>query len=451
MNLASQAQKNLIVGAGVTGMSCLRYLEAQGVPVSLYEDVLSHEKRDMIKSISAKAEVFDKNNDFDVILDQVVTLVLSPGVSLKHPLVSEARKKSLEMIGDIELFARAYTQPVLAVTGSNAKSTVVTLLHLMALEDGKNAALAGNIGTPVLDVLQNENHDLYVLELSSFQLDTTYSLNTLVSCILNISPDHLDRYESYEAYAQSKQAIYQHAQYAVFNRDDLLTKPNPSFQAELISFGMDKPAKNDFGLLVENGESFLACGEEKILAVSHLAKKNFTDIQNALAALAIARVAGIRDEAIIKVLKTFKGLSHRCEVVAQKNDICWINDSKGTNVGASLAALQSFSNHPVILIAGGDSKGGDLTLLKGEVRAHVKYMLLMGKDAQLFYDEFRDDCKCEFVANLDEAVSRAASIAKAGDVVLLSPACSSLDMFSSYVERGNLFMEKVRAFLGGVQ
>ncbi len=451
MNLAGPLHKNLIVGAGVTGMSCLRYLQAQGEAVSMYEDVLSTEKREMIKSVSNNAELFDKHNHFDVILDQVTTLVLSPGVSLQHPLVSEARKKSLEMIGDIELFARANTQPVLAVTGSNAKSTVVTLLHLMAIQDGKKAALAGNIGTPVLDVIRNEQHELYVLELSSFQLDTTYSLNTLVACILNISPDHLDRYESYEAYARSKQSIYQHAEFAVFNRDDALTKPDDSFKAECISFGMDEPDRNNFGLVNENGESYLACGNKNILSVSDLAKKNFTDIQNALAAMAIAKVAGISEEAIVQVLKTFKGLSHRCEVVEEQNGITWINDSKGTNVGASLAALQGFSNRPVILIAGGDAKGGDLRLLKDEIRRHVKCMLLIGKDAPLFYQEFKDDCLCEYVKDLDEAVTLAAEQAESGDVILLSPACSSLDMFSSYVERGNLFMKKVRAHLGGVQ
>ena len=263
----------------------------------------------------------------------------SPGVSPDHPLLSRALKESIELIGDVELFARDNTKPVLAVTGSNAKSTVVTLLELMAREEGIAVALAGNIGRPLLDSVLDDHAELYVLELSSFQLDVTSSLQASVACILNISPDHLDRYESFEAYAASKQTIYRNAKCVVVNRDDALTWSQQDSETT-VSFGMDEPEPGQFGIRLIRDEMFLCQGSEVIVAAKTCLKHGHTDIQNALAAMSIAYCAGISFESMRTVLSTFKGLAHRCEWLADIDGVRWINDSKGTNVGATLAALK---------------------------------------------------------------------------------------------------------------
>jgi UDP-N-acetylmuramoylalanine--D-glutamate ligase len=439
---------NLVVGAGVTGLSCLRYFKNKGLVSKLYDDALNDDKLEKIHAISNEIAIFDQASDMDEVLKNVNTLLLSPGVSLKHPLLEKAQKKSLELIGDVELFARENTKPVIAVTGSNAKSTVVTLLSLMAKEDNKKVCLAGNIGYPLLDSLIENESELYVLELSSFQLDITESVNATVASILNVSPDHLDRYASFDEYAQSKQKIYKQAKHVVCNRDDLLSYPNDS-SLEIISFGLDEPSGMNFGLRVSNNTSFLACGDEMILDTKQLAKNGKTDIQNALAAMAIARSANISYSAIQSVLKRFSGLAHRCELVSQFNNVTWINDSKGTNVGACKAAIESFSNKPIVLIAGGDSKGGDLSQLVSSITENVKTLILIGKDAPLFQKLFKNKLKCLECKDLEEAVYEANAAAQSGDVILLSPACSSLDMFKNYQERGERFKALVHNLSGG--
>lgn len=434
---------SLVVGAGITGLSCLRYLERKGLPTKLYDDALNDEKIKKIHEISRNINIYDSSNDIKDILKNVDTLLLSPGIAFDHPLVSQAQAQALELIGDVELFSRENTKPVMAITGSNAKSTVVTLLSLMAKADGKKVSLAGNIGRPLLDSLHEDDSELYVLELSSFQLDITNTLSSTVSCILNISPDHLDRYESYADYARSKQKIYKNSQIIVCNRDDLLTYPTDSAQATVISFGLNKPEASHYGLNIKNGRTFLACGDQNIIDSSLLAKQGVTDIQNALAAMAVARASNISYAAIVSVLKTFTGLPHRCELVSNFNNVQWVNDSKGTNVGASQAAINSVAKpafeKTVVLIAGGDSKGGDLSLLTESVQNYVKAIVLIGKDAQLFQNNFSSLVPCIMCHSLEDAIHQANNIAIAGDTVLLSPACSSLDMFKNYQDRGEQF------------
>jgi len=436
-------ESNLVVGAGLTGLSCLRYLERKGMSSKIYDDAINEDKLKKIRQISTVTDVYDSESDLDEVLKNVNTLLLSPGIPFDHPLVAKAQKKSLELIGDIELFARENSKPVLAVTGSNAKSTVVTLLSLMAEADAIKVSLAGNIGRPILDSMYEDNSDLYVLELSSFQLDITESLQANVSSILNVSPDHLDRYESYEAYALSKQKIYANSKVIIWNRDDQLTYPNTISQSKLLSFGLDEPKEFHFGLLRVGEETFLACGSEKIINCAELMKRGITDLQNALAAMAIAHSIGISYSAINDVLRTFKGLAHRCEWVTRFRDIDWVNDSKGTNVGATQAAIASVAKDSdgksVVLIAGGDSKGGDLNLLNEMIQRHVKALVLIGRDAQLFVNQFSNSVPCILCSSLEEAVLKANEVALAGNTVLLSPACSSLDMFKNYLDRGDQF------------
>ncbi len=438
---------NLVVGAGLTGLSCLRYLDAKGESAKFYDDTFSQEKVQKVKEISDATPLFDKDFDLEEVLAGVKTLFVSPGISFKHPLLDRALQKELELIGDIELFARQNKQAVIAVTGSNAKSTVVTLLYLMAKEEGLKVSLAGNIGRPLLDSILEDEAELYVLELSSFQLDITKSLEADVASILNISPDHLDRYDSFEHYASSKQGIYSQAKNIVFNRDDVLTQAEQVGEAGLASFGLDQASEGHFGLK-DGGEGLSLCyGDQKVIAANDCAKKAQTDIQNALAAMAIAHTFGISFKSIVQVLKTFKGLEHRCEWVAEFNGVVWINDSKGTNVGATQAALESLDTQ-VVLIAGGDSKDGDLSLLDEVVSQKVKQLILIGVDAPLFKARYTNQVDCVLAANLEEAVDIAATNAIDGDTVLLSPACSSLDMFKNYQERGDHFKDLVQKKVG---
>ncbi len=444
---ALNSTRNLVVGAGASGLSCLRYLAQQGLVPGVYVDSMNNKHKQSISAISAQIKLFDSSHTFEEVLENMDTLLVSPGVSLSHPLIDEARKQNKEIIGDVELFARLNTKPVIAVTGSNAKSTVVTMLHEAALLDGKQSVLAGNIGKPVLDGMRADA-DLYVLELSSFQLDTTHSLHSVVACILNVSPDHLDRYSSFEAYAKSKQAIYRLAEWVVFNRDDAYSKPDFDLEktvtGKTISFGMDAPETGHYGLSDDSGELCLVFGKKTLVSVSALAKQSRVDIQNALAVFAIARAAGISDQAIIRMLGSFSGLPHRCEFVSEFRGVRWINDSKGTNVGATQAALRSFQNQNVILIAGGDAKGADVSELETEIEQCVKQLIVLGKDAEQFHQAFSGICSCMLVDTLEQAVALADQYAQSGDVVLLSPACSSLDMFSSYHERGEVFRAAVQ-------
>jgi UDP-N-acetylmuramoylalanine--D-glutamate ligase len=254
-----QTNTSLVLGAGSTGLSCLRYLDSKGLPARLYDDAVSEKKLGSIKAISSDISVFDRKSNQEEIFDKVQRVLVSPGIPLSHPIVELAKNKALELIGDVELFARDNDKPVLAVTGSNAKSTVVTLVHAMLEEDGRSAALAGNIGKPVLEALLQNKYEIYVLELSSFQLDSIKSLKTKVSCVLNVSPDHMDRYDSFEAYADSKRSIYHLAEVVVFNRDDQMTEADKfkSDDAEVLSFGLSVPVEKQYGLLEEDGKLYL--------------------------------------------------------------------------------------------------------------------------------------------------------------------------------------------------
>jgi len=465
---------HLVFGAGVTGLSCLRYLQSKGQQAKIYDDNLSDEKLTKINLISKNVLSYNQKDNIADVLENIDTLLLSPGVSHQHPLVVLARKNNIDIINDVELFARENTLPVVAVTGSNAKSTVVTLLALMAEEQGLKVSLAGNIGRPVLDSLLEDQTDIFVLELSSFQLEMIESLQISVACILNISPDHLDWHNSYADYSNAKQKIYQHAQHVVYNRDDSLTESQQGHHKSVMSFGLNTAKDKQFGLSTSHGKTFLCFGDEPIIAEEECKKNTEIDIQNALAAMAIAYAANISFESITTILKTFPGLEHRCEWVASHNNIDWINDSKGTNVGATQAALSSLGKSiaqearkidqakvqvegqaqasaqekaSIILIAGGDSKGGDLSLLLNTVKQKVKALLLIGQDAKLFQHVFEPFVPCKIFPSLKDSISYAANVAESGDTVLLSPACASIDMFNDYQERGSQFKSLVQSIV----
>lgn len=435
--------RTLIVGLGKTGVSCARYLAAHGHEVAVTDS------RDQPPGLAAlRREVPDAavfvGGFSEEALARAEQVVLSPGVPLADPYVQRALARGLPVVGDIELFARAARAPVVAVTGSNGKSTVVTIVGLMAERAGRRVRVGANLGTPALDLLADGEPDLYVLELSSFQLETTHSLAPLAAAVLNVSPDHMDRYATFDDYAAAKARIYRGCRIAVLNRDDACVMAMRPAGATAVTFGLGaSPADGDYGLLEHAGGEWLARGREPLMPVTALRVRGRHNVANALAALALGEAAGLAREAMIDVLSEFRGLPHRTEWVAEVRGVTWLNDSKATNVGATLAAVAGFAT-PLVLIAGGDGKGQDFAPLAAALPGRVRAVVLLGRDAPRIAAAIGDRVPVKLVTTMEQAVKQAARLAKAGDTVLLSPACSSLDMFENFEQRGRQFAEAVR-------
>jgi UDP-N-acetylmuramoylalanine--D-glutamate ligase len=319
----------------------------------------------------------------------------------------------------------------------------------MAREDGRETRVGGNIGMPALDMLQEHEPDLYVLELSSFQLESTYSLNAKASAILNISPDHMDRYQDLQEYASAKQRITQGDGVIVLNADDPQVMAMCPVGREKILFSLDPDSDAEFKLCKKNGENWICHKDNMLLAVSEMRIRGQHNVANALAALALGQVAGISMNAMLMALRTFKGLPHRTQWVAEKDGVSWYNDSKGTNVGATVAAVKGLASESgkLVLIAGGDCKKADFTALQDVVTDHVRALVLIGKDAPVINRQFSELVPCHVAKDIHDAVIQSRALAKSGDNVLLSPACASFDMFSGYEERGEVFMNAVREAL----
>lgn len=434
---------DLVIGLGITGQSCVRYLAAQGMPVRALDtraqppglDDLRERFRDVPMHTGGYREDW---------LDQARRLIVSPGIAISTPEIARQVAAGKEVIGDIELFARAASVPVAAITGSNAKSTVTTLLGDIAHAGGRHALTGGNLGTPALDLL-DADAQLYVLELSSFQLETTYSLDAQVAAILNVSQDHMDRYHSLADYIAAKQRIYDGCEVAVWNRDDEATRPQSAVPRE-ITFG--EHAQADYRLDAARG--MLTCRGEDLMAVSALMLRGNHNALNVLAALAMADALKLPRDAALEAARRFSGLAHRCQLVSEKDGVQWFNDSKGTNVGATLAALAGIGpaiQGQVLLIAGGQGKGQDFSPLAQPAQRHVRAALLLGQDADQLASAL-PGVPCERVADMAAAVRRAAALAQPGDAVLLSPACASFDMYSGYVARGEDFIRQVQEVTG---
>ena len=344
-------------------------------------------------------------------------------------------------MGDVEVFARQITKPVIAITGSNGKSTVTQLVWEMAREAGLNAALGGNIGTPVLDLLDNPT-DLYVLELSSFQLETLSSLKPVSATVLNISADHMDRYADIEAYAAAKYRVFDQARCKIWNADDAMLQQHCANIENAISFTLQMPLAGQYGLISEKGVSWLAFGAEKLIDTNDIPLVGKHNYANCLAALALGKAAGFSQAAMLAAIRQFKGLPHRAALVLEKDGVRWINDSKGTNVGATLAALAGIEN-PVILIAGGQGKGADFSPLGDVIANRVKLCILMGEDAGLIEEAIAGRSPIQQVDSMKAAIEIAREAAKPGDLVLLSPACASFDMFNNFEHRGEMFAKSV--------
>lgn len=439
-----KSEYTLVVGLGVTGMSVVRYLSEKG------ENVVVVDSRQEPPGLAAlKTEFPDITvylGEFDEALFMgAKQVVVSPGVSLKEDVIQHALTQGVDVVGDIELFAQQVSAPVIAVTGSNGKSTVVSLLGEMASTAGINAVVGGNIGIPVLDLI-NSNADLYILELSSFQLESLRSLKPVAAAVLNVSPDHMDRYDSYAEYIEAKKHIYQQCKVAVINKDDDQVTQMQTGHQFVTGFTMNEPGHGEFGLRHFDGESWLCKGGKQIIAENALKLSGKHNVANALAALALGEAASLPLADMLIALTKYTGLPHRTQFVADKDNVTWINDSKGTNVGATVAAIKGIKvKNKLILIAGGIAKDAEFSSLNSAAQNKVRTVVLIGRDAPQIEQALNDCVPVFYAKDMQDAVNIAADLAHPGDTVLLSPACASFDMFNGYEQRGDMFMQAVKA------
>lgn len=444
MNAAAKrkpARKDLVVGLGVTGLSIARYLNRSGLDAIFMDSRKEPPGIDELGDIWPDAEVslgkmkLPKN---------VGRLIVSPGVTDNDPLLKAARKSKLEIVSDIELFARDAQAPFVAVTGSNGKSTVTTLLYHMCRAAGREVLAGGNLGEPALDLLDQDKPDLYVLELSSFQLQRTDSLPAEVAVLLNVSPDHLDWHVDEEEYRQSKYRVYSQARSAVVNRADERAGEVVQDMDSVISFGLDEPADGQFGIKREDGIDYLARGDTMLIATSDMAMYGVHNQANALAALATGELLQLEMSAMLQVLNEFPGLPHRMQFVARKGSVNFINDSKATNVAAAVASVQSIDGM-LVLLAGGEGKGGAFGELAAALENKLRAAVLFGQDAGAISDALDTVMPVYFAQDMRDAVSQAAAYAESDDTVLLAPACASFDQFENYKARGDAFRDAVEA------
>ncbi|PPD49071.1 MAG: UDP-N-acetylmuramoyl-L-alanine--D-glutamate ligase [Methylobacter sp.] len=437
--LDPQSSKVLVVGLGHTGMSVARYLQKLNYQFAIID---SRDKPPLIDEfIEQMPDTPVFTGGFDDAAFKVAThLVVSPGLSLNEKAIMKAIANGSKIVSDIDLFACSVTAPIVAITGSNGKSTVTTMVGEMAKAAGKQVAMGGNLGVPALDLLAGPA-DLYVLELSSFQLERTSQLNAAAGTVLNISADHLDRHADIAEYAQEKQRIFRGDGAMVINIDDPMVKAMQDKGRVSYTFSIN--AKADFYLAEADGIEYLMHKNERLMPLADLPLEGRHNAANALAALALGVSVGLDKTAMCAALRKFKGLEHRMQRVAEIRGVTWINDSKATNIGACVAALQGYVRK-VILIAGGQAKGADMNELVPAIMEKAKSVVLMGKDAPLIEKALQGTSVPVYSAeNMTQAVQIAAGLATSGDSVLLSPACASLDQFKNYQDRGNKFTKAV--------
>lgn len=436
----------VVLGLGETGLSCIRYLIRQG------KAVIAMDSRKLPPQLAALRQAFPTVPVYlgefaEEVLAAADEILVSPGISLQESAIHQQLLTGKPVVGDIELFARAAKAPIVAITGSNGKSTVTTLLGEMVKQAGLRVQVAGNIGLPVLDTLQQDVPDWYVLELSSFQLETTNSLNSIAATILNLTEDHMDRYANFTAYKAAKQRIYGHCKHKVYNRQDSHSQPEANIVVNSISFGLDEPtAENQYGLLYAQNQAWLAKGQERLLAVSQLKLIGKHNWANALAALALGEAMGLPLAARLATLTQFQGLAHRCEWVINRHGVQWYNDSKATNVGAAIAAIEGLGqtiSGKLIVLAGGAGKEADFSPLGQAFADYARAVILFGIDAPEIAKIIPSSVLQIKVNDMSEAIAIAKQQAQSGDAVLLAPACASFDMFNNFEHRGEVFKSLV--------
>ena len=433
---------HIVLGLGATGLSVVRYLVAKGITPLVMDSRRQPPGADVLAAEFSDVELLTGGFDCRYLV-QATQIIISPGIAIDTPEVRAAIDMEIEVIGDIELFAREIADRkacVVGITGSNGKSTVTTLVYEMLKQAGLSVAMGGNIGIPALDLLA-EPTDFYVLELSSFQLETTHSLNCIAATCLNISEDHMDRYSDLTDYANAKLGLYPQSRFVMYNRDDSLTHPHEPMNQN--NFGLGVPECDEWGL--SDGKIFH--GDSEIMNLYEVSLIGSHNHANVMAAMALVDACGVSKEVMIHVAKHFKGLSHRCELVAIKDGVSYINDSKATNVGATVAAIEGLDSHlgDLYLIAGGDGKGADFKPLIPALN-NVTKLITLGRDGPKIAKLKQDTIEVDSMA---EAVKKAAKLASSGDIVLLSPACASLDMYKNFMARGDDFRQCVELLADG--
>jgi len=448
--IAQLKNKRIVVlGAGLTGLSCVQFLHGQNIPCAVNDSretpVDLTEFKKLYNNVDLVTGHWDKS-----LISSAELLIVSPGIDTSDSEIADNISSNCSVIGDVELYCQLKELPIIAVTGSNGKSTVVSLLDHLANKLGFKTQLGGNIGSPVLENITQEN-DYLILELSSFQLETLTSMKAVAATVLNISDDHLDRHKTIENYSAIKQRIYAQCQHAIVNRDDaatsVKTEGNNNNLINTISFGSDTPEIGHFGLKEIAGQQYLMFGDQTLVALNKLPLAGLHNALNYLSALALGYCAGWSIADMVIHLSSFVGLPHRCQRISSDDQLNWINDSKATNVGATLAAINGLSgtlskNNKLMLIAGGEGKGADFSPLKSALAEHVDHLYTLGKDGDKIAALM--DSKTS-VSSMKEAVVQAKSHAKVGDIILLSPACASFDMYKNYQERGQIFIDAVHS------
>lgn len=445
MALIASDRRTLIVGLGSTGLSCVRHCRALGRDVAV-ADTRMHPPGESVLQQQYPDVHLEKGPFEPEFFCRFDELLVSPGVSLSEPAIQAAARAGAELSGDINLFREAANAPLVAITGSNGKSTVTTLLGEMAREAGVRVAVGGNLGTPALELL-DDAVELYVLELSSFQLETTDDLRAEVATVLNVSDDHMDRYPDRMSYFQAKHRIFQGCRHAVVNLDDPLSQPLLNEGMKPHFFGLHRVDLEVFGTRRDDEGLWLTWGLDNLINAEELGMRGEHNVANVLAALSLGQAAGLALQPMLEVARQFRGLPHRCQTVREHQGVVWINDSKGTNVGATCAAIESLAptDGTIVLIAGGDAKGADLQPLREAVSRHVGSVIALGNDAARLAETLGDVATVTVVRDMEAAVTEAVQLARPGDLVLLSPACSSLDMYGNYEERGDIFARAVEA------
>jgi UDP-N-acetylmuramoylalanine--D-glutamate ligase len=439
--MSTQAPYAVIAGIGLTGLSCARYLHAHGWRLAATDTRAAPPQLPELASLDASIPVRLGGLD-PALLEDALCVVVSPGLPLAGPFFDAARRRGLEIVGDIELFARAARAPVVGITGSNGKSTVTTLLARMAQRAGLKVRAGGNLGPPALELL-DASAELYVLELSSYQLETARTLHCRAATVLNVTPDHLDRYPSLASYAAAKARIFARCDTAVINLDDPLVAAMPHAAPRTLGFSLRASVGADYALAMHAQQWWLMHAAEPLLPVAQLKIRGAHNAANALAALALGDALNLPRAAMLAELTEFAGLPHRSQWVAAVNGVTYIDDSKGTNVGATLAAVAGMPG-PLVMIAGGEGKNQDFSPLAAAFRGKVRHTVLIGRDAPRLARALAGVCTLEICTTLPQAVQAAAHAAHPGDTVLLSPACASLDMFSDYAQRGRVFAQAVQ-------
>ena len=442
MSINFNKKKVLVIGLGETGQSALHFLANKECDIQAIDTRSIIDNFDTIKEKfkDVKFTIGKKFND--TIINDVELIIISPGMSLKESYVQKALNQGIPVIGDIEIFAqvKSVSSKVIGITGSNGKTTVTSLVGDLLKTAGISTIVGGNIGIPILNTLNQTAPEVYVLELSSYQLESTYSLVLETAAVLNISEDHMDRYESMEEYVKAKYRIFNHTKNIILNRDDDYLKSQ--INESSLTFGSHLDKKN-YGIKKIGNQYFIAKGSAEIISLEEIKLKGEHNILNIMAALALCEPFNISKDVIKKVLSQFNAPPHRVEYVNSISGIDFYNDSKGTNVGATIAAIQSISK-PILLIAGGDGKSQNFKPLIGPSKDKVKNISLIGKDAKIIQEVFNGEAiPTSIEKNLESAIIKSFELAKAGDVVLLSPACASTDMFKNYVHRGEVFKDCV--------